>query len=473
MVTTLVIIHAAFLAVCFLITLAFTVSSIWERETRAALIGGAISCGLLIGMAGLVALAVTGFFAGTLGLSLLLAGLLVPVGASALCMRTAGNPRALQGTKGYLVADVQRFDQREQVFARNRAVTPGSANYRELYRKHPEWEERDAVRRQHGLLGVPGAVDKPHEGPNVAATFACLSTRDHLGRPEAVHPTARGGLRVSLSPEESTERCKGLARHLGADLVGVAEIDPHWIYSHHGDVQGKDRLDWGKEIVLKHTHAIVVAAEMSVAMVATAPHTPTVMETGHLYAKTALIAAELAAFVANLGYSATANHFGYYEAILPPLAVDAGLGEVGRLGYLITEQFGPRVRLACVTTDMQLVPDRPVDIGVEDFCKVCNKCAVLCPSRSIPVDDPKAVQGILRWKLNAETCFDYWGKIGTDCNVCMRVCPWSHPRTWPHRLVTKLVVRNRWSRRVFSILDDLFYGKTPGLASGPRWAAHQ
>jgi len=36
-----------------------------------------------------------------------------------------------------------------------------------------------------------------------------------------------------------------------------------------------------------------------------------------------------------------------------------------------------------------------------------------CPSNSIPLDGPKEVNGTLRWKLTAETCFDYWRKVGT------------------------------------------------------------
>lgn len=47
--------------------------------------------------------------------------------------------------------------------------------------------------------------------------------------------------------------------------------------------------------------------------------------------------------------------------------MDAGLGELSRVGYLITKAFGPRVRLAAVTTNMPLVPDKPVDLGAEDL----------------------------------------------------------------------------------------------------------
>jgi reductive dehalogenase len=209
---------------------------------------------------------------------------------------------------------------------------------------------------------------------------------------------------------------------------------------------------------------------MSQALIAAAPHTPTSIASMVNYARGAFIAAQLAAFIANLGYSATANHLRHYDALLVPLAVDAGLGELGRLGYLITRAFGPRVRLGAVTTDLPLVPDRPVDLGVADFCRICRKCAACCPSGSIPAGRRTPVNGILRWKLNAETCFDYWGKIGTGCNICMRVCPWSHADTWPHRFVKALVARNRLNRRVFAFLDDVFYGKRPPPRDPPSWA---
>jgi reductive dehalogenase len=183
-----------------------------------------------------------------------------------------------------------------------------------------------------------------------------------------------------------------------------------------------------------------------------------------------MIATQLAAYIANLGYSATANHSRHYDLLMVPLAVDAGLGELGRFGYLITRKFGPRVRLFAVSTDMPLVVDKPVDIGVADFCRHCKKCALCCPSRSIPDGAPSADNGILRWRLNAETCFAYWAKTGTDCNVCMRVCPWSHPRTFAYRVIVSWVVRNRLSRRLFTGMDDLFYGPKPKPLPPPAWA---
>ena len=53
------------------------------------------------------------------------------------------------------------------------------------------------------------------------------------------------------------------------------------------------------------------------------------------------------------------------------MAVDAGLGELGRNGQLITRDFGSSVRISKVFTDLPLIPDRPVDLGVQRFCEQC------------------------------------------------------------------------------------------------------
>jgi reductive dehalogenase len=216
-----------------------------------------------------------------------------------------------------------------------------------------------------------------------------------------------------------------------------------------------------------------MAEEMDHEMIGPAPHTPTVLESMQIYAKGAYIATQMAGFIANLGYAATANHLRHYDVILPALAVDAGLGELGRLGYVMTKELGPRVRLSAVLTDLPLVTDKPVDIGGEDFCRECKKCANCCPSQSIPRDDdPTEHNGIFRWKLDDQSCFDYWGTAGTDCNVCMKVCPWSHARTFPHRVIVWLITRNKYARRLFLVMDDIFYGKKPKARSAPQWARY-
>ena len=475
MITVLCWLAGILLLIQAVIGLSFLVSSIWEKERRASIFG---SLQFLIMLAMLILffyLYATGFFHTTAGAIVLILGLLFGVlGLGILTMHFGVNAKALEGTRGLAVGEVSRQDEREIMFARNRSLPPGSEQYQRFYESHPEFEEYDVARRQKGgPLGRPGTIDKPHERPNVAATFASLAIPMFLSTPEKLEPRALpifSDQPHDIRPAVASKIVKGFTKNLGADLVGITQINPLWIYSHRGEIFHENWDDWGKEIELSHKYAVVFATEMTPDLVGTAPHTPTTIASMGNYAQGAYIATQLAAFIANLGYSATAHHLRHYDFVMVPLAVDAGLGECGRLGYLMTKEFGPRVRLGAVSTDLPLVSDSPVDIGAQDFCQICKKCATCCPSNSIPMEEPEEANGTLRWKLNAETCFDYWGTVGTDCNICMRVCPWSHATTFPHKIIRALITRNRYSRRLFSIMDDIFYGKKPKPKAAPKWA---
>ncbi|MGD8291410.1 MAG: reductive dehalogenase [Desulfobacterales bacterium] len=476
MINVWLIVQAVIALAIFLFTFGFLLTSIRENENRAAAVAGVL-CGLQAVVALLVYYLYTlGSFAHFIGALLMAIVSMAVIGMIYFFWRqTDRNQRALAGTRGYVVGEALRYDEREQVFARERTLRPGSVEYKEFYRLHPELEPKDSERRKlGGLLGTPGAIDRPTEVFNISAMTAAFSIPPHFGKPQTHSPAVNTDADISLamSPEEATRRIKGFARHLGAGVVGVAKMNPLWVYSKRGEIFYDDWDQWGEEIKVEHPYAIVFAVEMDLEMVHTAPHTASVAESALSYSKGAWISTQLAGYIANLGFSATANHSRHYDLLLVPAAVDAGLGEMGRFGYLITKELGPRVRLFAVTTDLPLVADTPVDIGVEDFCRFCKKCARCCPSNSIPDGEQHEVNGTLRWKLNAETCFGYWGKVGTDCNVCMRVCPWSHARTFPHRAVISMVVRNRWSRRLFSIMDDLFYGDKPKPGAPPPWAGY-
>ena len=475
MVSILTLIAVLALVIQAFIGLTFFISSIWEKEKRATVFAGLQFLGMFSLLILFFFLMRIDFFNTPIGFMLLIGGLVLgTIAFLGLVLRIGANPQAKQGTQGLIVGEVKRYDEREHVFARNRALRPNSEQYNLFYKEHPEYEQFDAKRREKGgPIGHPGTIDRPHDGPNVAATLAPLATCFYLSTPDKVKPKKDPKFKrdkISLSPEEATKRIKGYTRYLGADLVGITEINPLWIYSHQGEIFHENWEDWGREIELNHKYAVVFALEMSFDMVGPAPHTPTTIESMRNYAEGAVIATQLASFIANLGYPATAHHLRHYEAMLVPLAVDAGLGELGRLGYLMTKEFGPRVRLGAVTTDIPLICDKPVDIGIEDFCIVCKKCAVCCPSNSIPLEVQTEVNGTRRWKLNAETCFAYWGNIGTDCNICMQVCPWSHDRTFPHELITALITRNMFARRIFSVMDDIFYGSRPAPKAAPKWA---
>jgi len=151
-----------------------------------------------------------------------------------------------------------------------------------------------------------------------------------------------------------------------------------------------------------------------------------------------------------------------------PMAMQAGLGELGRNGLLITPEFGPRIRLSKVITDLPLMPDSPIDTGVIEFCGICKKCADTCPSRSILFGDRTSVPlnisnagGALKWPVDAEKCRAYWGRVDRPCTNCVAVCPFNKPYTWFHRMVRSFIDKIRWGDPLYFKMDDVCgYGKS-------------
>ena len=429
----------------------FTYESLREKEPRAPKFGIA---GILfhLGLAVLI-LAVppsrpvlTVFFGGLVLVFLLF---LIP-GKS--------NPRAREGAEGHVVGPVARFDERDIVFARNRSLPPGSAMYQQYYEQHPDKEAFDARRRERGgPIGRPGSIDNGHPA-NVSMILASFALPGFLAAQAQVTPDPAKPPE-SLNPNEASEIVKGFARHLGAALVGICRVNPLWVYSHRGEIFHGNWEDWGKDIGEPLPYAVVIATEMDLENVGAGPHTPALVESSANYALGAYITTILGQWFGGLGYRAVAHHNRHYDLLLVPLAVEAGLGELGRHGYLVADRLGPRVRLFAVTTDMPLQPDRPIDRGIEAFCRICKKCATACPSRSIPLEGMTVQNGLERWKLNEETCFEYWGKVGTDCSVCMGICPFSRPNRSVHRIVKWLLPRSILAQKLLPHLDNWVYGQ--------------
>lgn len=482
MMNVLIVIGGVALACQAFIGLSFFISCIWEKEKRATIFAFLQFVGMLAAFLVFIVLSIKGVFHTTAGAIVLIICYAGVITAAVLFLKKSpANPEALKGANGFIRGDVNRYDEREVIFARNRSLRPGTEQFETFYQEYPEHKAYDDKRRaMGGPMGRIGTVDNPNADINNAMTFACINMPTYLGdtakvKPER-HPALKEKLKdkkINISPQEATRRVKGYTKRLGASLVGVAELNPLWVYSKRGEIFWENWEDWGRNINMNHKYVIVFAEEMDFDLVSTAPHTPTNIESMFNYAKGAFISTQLASFIANLGYSATANHLRHYDSLMVPLAVDAGLGELNRMGYLLTKELGPRVRLSAVSTDLPLVPDKPVDIGVDHFCEICKKCAVSCPSKSIPDGDKKEVNGTLRWMLNAETCFEYWGKVGTDCNRCMMTCPWSHARTFPHKLIVFMITRNALARRLFTVMDDIFYGRQPKPKEGPKWASYK
>jgi ferredoxin len=343
-----------------------------------------------------------------------------------------------------------RFDERDIPFARAR-LRPGSPEYRTYYELRPENQViDDKFRKLPGLLSPKAQKADPTIFASAEASFQLT---------EALREEVDGrvsSIQVENTPEQNTRSMKDFARNLGAISVGITELKAYHIYSHIGRGSG----EYGSPITLKHAYAIAFTVEMDYSIMQHAPEAPVVLESARQYVEAAKIAITLGYFIRSQGYPARAHIDGNYQVIAPLVARDAGLGEIGRIGILMTPELGPRVRLGVVTTDLPLIPDERMDgSSVIDFCSFCKKCAENCPSRSIPFEDRIEIDGAWRWRINSDTCFRYWNAIGTDCGICMAVCPYSHPDNWSHNLVRWAIRRSGFARRMALKMDDLFYGR--------------
>lgn len=361
--------------------------------------------------------------------------------------------------KGGIPTPKKIHDERDVMFSRNE-IQPGEQRFNEYYKQHQEHKVLDdKFRDKPGLLGYKTTFREP-------ISFA--SAHANLEVIEALKPLVNGKVadkKEDVDAKKISRHIKNWAKQLGAHTVAITELKDYHLYSH----KGRGDL-YGKEINNNHPYAIALTIEMDNDMVKTAPQGPVVMESTQQYLNAGTIALQIAHFIRNLGYSARAHIDGNYELICPLVARDAGLGEIGRIGLLMTPKLGPRVRIAVITTEIPLIIDKKPDYSsVIDFCKICKKCADICPSASISHDDRKVIDGVKRWKINHETCFTYWCTAGTDCGRCMAVCPYSHPNNLLHNFI-RWGIHNSYIFRRFALkMDDMFYGRKPKSASFPSW----
>lgn len=344
----------------------------------------------------------------------------------------------------------QRFDERDIVFARRR-LKPGSPEFEAYYAMRPEKRDIDDKRRAlPGLLSAKALKADAYFFAAADASFAITEAmRDEVDGPVTEE-------RLGFTPAQGTSMIKGLVLYYGALAVGICELQPYHVYSHIGRGSGT----YGAPISIDHRYAIAFTVEMDYEVMKQAPEAPVVVESARRYVEAATIGLQLGYHIRSMGYSARAHIDGNYRVIAPLVARDAGLGEIGRMGILMTPRLGPRVRLGVVTTDLPLIPDeRRYDTSMLDFCRICVKCATNCPSQAIPSEDRLESDGTLRWRINADKCFHYWNVIGTDCGICMSICPYSHPDNWGHNTIRWAIQRSGAARRVALWLDDLFYGR--------------
>jgi reductive dehalogenase len=348
-------------------------------------------------------------------------------------------------------AEIEPFDERDHMFSRsNLKFHPRLA--KKYYASHPEKREVDRRIHEKPEIGAPGGrYYNEYYSPAFDAAFGYLyNTRGAaLGEPAKE--------KKEIDPVRLVDAIEKMAFLYDVADVGVTPLKPYHLYSH----AGRHADTWGKKIENGHRTAIVFVVPMELAMIKAAPSLPVTLESSRQYVKSAAVANVIAQYIRSFGYDARAHTDGNYDVLCVPLAVDAGVGALGRMGILVHPVYGPCVRVSAVTTELELPTLKKIFClePIEHFCNICKKCSDNCPSQAICKEKEPYSRGVRHWSINQESCFSYWRGAGTDCGFCIRVCPYTKPDTLVHRLVRFYISRNSMNQRIALFMDDLLYGR--------------
>jgi len=291
-------------------------------------------------------------------------------------------------------------------------------------------------------------------------------------------------------PAAMARHIKRVSKHLGSNLVGIARTHPSMLYASGARYQENEGgaletstdqhvtltdnsmgRDNRPDDIKKLSPEQVAARYPFVIISTTAWDYKTLQAHRHIlgdlsYHSTGMRAAlankSLEGYIRELGYTAIRG-----ATVPQTVALASGIANLGRNGMLISDRYGARIHAPdTILTDLPLVADAPVDLGTADFCKVCRKCAVVCPTNSISFEDKVVYNGVKKYKINWQSCYklrpfvhEWW----TACLSCIAICPFTKEDTWWRRtagwaLKTTPVGAREPVVRGLKWLDDQIWG---------------
>ena len=261
---------------------------------------------------------------------------------------------------------------------------------------------------------------------------------------------------------------KRLGYFLKADIMGICDLPKYAVYAYDPS---------GNPIDIDYKYAIVIVMRKEYnTMYASTGHDWSGDMTDHqAYQHSSLVAHNMTDYIRKLGYPAKAQCVGLgltsYQVVIPPLLLMAGIGEISRAGIILNPFLGLGYKAAAILTDLPLVPDKPIDFGLQAFCEDCKLCAKMCPSKSIPMGDKVMHNGYETWKIDDQSCSSLCSsrKTGFQCNTCVKVCPWTRPNTWPHNLTRWAVERSSLARKAVIKADEVWSSHRLPHEKGKWW----
>lgn len=207
-----------------------------------------------------------------------------------------------------------------------------------------------------------------------------------------------------------TEVIRQKARELGYGEVGFTRNDAHYVYQSRKKPMRNDLPS-----------AICLALEQDYVKTQTIPSLDAEDTHFGTYEDQGPLSQALTDFIRDLGYSVQVSGPTWHYGPMIPLFVEAGLGQLGANGQLLSPHFGSRARLQIIYTDAKLTHDQPIDYGIHQFCNECKVCVDRCPGRAL-MADKVWYRGIEKNKLVFKRCRPVMARY-LGCGVCMKVCP--------------------------------------------------
>lgn len=377
-----------------------------------------------------------------------------------------------RGPSWEVLPDFERFSQVDDVFNRSfwdpEIATDEARRFFRSYREPlTEWRraagfgQRDYAIR-NAAWQVVDVFAEMHDGDDLRDGFLSPLTQLRDGPEDQLDLG---------TPTEVAAIVKRVAKTFGADLVGICAHDERWVYTE----RYARHADEGRPVDLPDglTSVIVLGQAMDHDLVDTVPSALSGAATGLGYSKDVLVLLATAQWLRNLGYKAVPSLND--SALVIPQAIQAGLGEYGRHGLVITPEFGPRVRFGKIFTDAPVAHDTPIRFGVTEFCESCRRCTDACPPKAIADGQPVAVKlnrssigGVRKWTTDGEKCFSYWGQIASDCMICIRVCPYNKDFTKRRHRIGRRLAATRLRPVMLRLDSRLGFGRR--LRPGDWWA---
>ena len=358
----------------------------------------------------------------------------------------------------------ERFDQRNTSFSQRR-----TRKGEDTFSYQDEAGKAERMRK-----GIPGFSLVDYSFKDAAETYSDhgMDTGYYSWRPLGVTRKPDGIPRWEVSPEEASKVVTKAAGFYGACGVGFCELDERWIYSHTSDGRPivfedvEEGYTTEEKAVIPESHKWVIALLVPMEFIENSYAPTTIEVTSNMgYSRMHVLAGTVAEFIRGLGWHAIPC--GNDTALSVPIAIQAGLGHLGRNGRLINWERGPLVRICKIFTDLPLTPSPPAPGGIIEYCEVCKKCAHACPSKSI-TDGPRTFEGpkasnnngVLKWYCDEDACLDYWYEVGTGCSICLRSCSFTKKKGLHHDVVKWFIRNVPQLNRFWAWTDDLLgYGK--------------